>query len=103
MDSSDKLVFVPASEINNKLGGVVIKIKSHRARENAVRLLGGMKGLKSIRWVLYAQHAAAEGYYLISAMDVETLKKETSRWISSVSFPKKVPADLDFSSGGIFG
>lgn len=99
---NDKLIMVPVSEVTEKLGGVIIKIKSHNARENTVRLLGGIKGLISIKWVLYSRHSAAEGYFLISKMDAELLKQQTSRWARSISYPKKVPQDLDLRGGGIF-
>lgn len=102
---NEKIVMTCATNKAKELGGVIVKVKSHNARENMVRLLGSscICGLISIKWVLYSSHSAADGYFLITAMATELLKKQNSRWSRSISYPKKVPLDLDKRIGGIFG
>lgn len=103
-EMNDKISLAPASEVAEHLGGgVIVKVKSHRARDNMVRLLGGTTSLISTKWVLYGRNSAADSFHLITAMGAEQLKKLNSRWVNSISYPKKVPADLDIRRGGLFG
>ncbi len=96
------LSYESAASIGAQLGGVIIRIKSHRARDNA-RDVVSMRGLLSTKWVLYSRHSASDGFALVSPQDAGKLKAQTSRWSRSISYPKRVPADLNFRTGGIFG
>lgn len=92
-----------AVERGQSLGGVIVRIKSHNARHGAQRVTTSMRSLHSTKWCLYATHHAAEGFYLVSQNDSDKLKTQTSRWSRSILWPVRVPADLSFRTGGIFG
>lgn len=83
--------------------GLTCRIRSHNASNNAHRLCPSMRGLLSIKWALYGRHHAADGYYSASAEDAATLRAAHGRWTASITWPKRVPADLGPRYGGIFG
>lgn len=98
--NTPEITYCPSALLNL---GVVIRIKSHNARRNTADRAPSLRGLLSIKWALWGRHHAADGYYSVSEQDAERLRAEHGRWSRSVSFPKRVPADLAHRTGGIFG
>lgn len=99
-----KVPTVPHHEIEAKLGGgQILRIKSHNARRNAKLYAPSLESLLSIKFSLYAQRHCADGFYIVSHQDAESLKRPHGRWARSILWPKRVPFDLAKRTGGIFG
>lgn len=96
-------VAVPMMLVDQFPHGVVLRIKSHNARHNASSVAPSLRSLLSIKFALYGKHHAADGFYCVTPEDAKKLKKQTSRWSRSITWPKCIPADLATRKGGIFG